>query len=85
MLQFLARRRRAMLEAEAIVYNGDACALACAQVFAESGSVPPVERMHHQRVVRIVSRRQALSDAVDGATRRDLHEEWRCRRGSMIR
>lgn len=78
-------RRAAILEAEAIVYHHDSTALSRAASIAAGLDAGFEERRHCARVIRIAIERQSLSQDVDTATRYDLQNEWRNRRGSLIR
>ena len=78
-------RRAAMFEAEAIVYRHDRAALNRVASIAADPDAGFEERRHCVRVLRIAIERQSLSQHVDTATRYDLQNEWRTRRGSLIR
>ncbi len=84
LVSFLAKRRAAMLEAEAMVHSHDRAALLAAASIAADPDADFGERRHCARVLRVAIEREFLLQAVDTATRYDIRNEWRGRRGSLI-
>ena len=81
----LAARRAAVLEAEAIVGNGDYAALRYAMDLAADPYRSYDERLHYERVVVVALRRRRLLQGLDTGTKYDVINKWRYRRGSQVR
>jgi hypothetical protein len=64
----LHARRKAMLEAEALVYRFGARGVEMAQTFAGDPSVPEERRDHYSRFARIAKRRHVRINRLDIAT-----------------
>lgn len=78
-------RRAAMLEAEFLVMKLGCEAAAHAHALASDPQATDERRAYYRRVARIAKRRHEFLNALDTATKHDVQNEWRCRRGSLCR
>ena len=80
----LRARRKAMLEAEALVYRFGSRGVEMAETFSRDASVSDERREHYCRVARIAGRRQEGLQGLDIATQYGEMARWQHRHGSLI-
>ncbi len=81
----LDARRRAMLEAEALVERFGSKGVYMAKTFAKDGSVSATRRDHFRRVATVAERRHDMIAGLDDASRHEEIGRWRGRPGALIR
>jgi hypothetical protein len=81
----LQSRRAAMLEAEFLVMKLGSEAAAHANTLASDPLTTDERRAYYRRVARIARRRYDFFSALDTATKYDVANEWRGRRGALHR
>ena len=80
----LQARRKAMLEAEALVYEFDARGVEMALTFSTDETASEERRHHYRRVARIAERRHRDLQGLDLATWYTERARWQRRRGNLI-
>ena len=81
----LDARRRAMLEAEALVERFASKGVYMAKTLAKDGSVPAPRRDNFRRVATIAERRHDMITGLDDASRHKEIGRWRGRPDALIR
>lgn len=74
-----------MLEAEFLVMKLGSEAAAHANALASDPQASDEQRAYYRRVARIARRRHDFFSALDTATKYDVANEWRGRRGALRR
>jgi hypothetical protein len=81
-IRALRARRAAMLEAESLVISYGERGSAIARALAGDPLANDARRAHYRRVARIARRRDASLQGLDTATKYDVVNGWRSRRGA---